>query len=320
MYRQENKELYLNEILENEYSQSTYSRIFKLSQELEERYKKDLYDFDKKELEELMYYYIKPQTKATVRTYGHIISSYVQWGIDTNRSKHLTNPFRRNNEYFYKFVTKKSTNIYLPKDVIDNIVNDLKNAQDAFCIQAIFDKIGGNGLSELTSLTINQINEAIENDNILTLKDNQGNIRKVKVSDKTIDLALIAHGEEEYFKKNGQMESYSHFDRAELRITKYILRPTTTGEKHYGEISFSTIYNRLEMIRNLEKYIEYKNALTSKNIERSGMIYEAKKLLEMGEPLDKANRAKICEMYGKKYRWAVSDFLNEDVVNEVYGN
>lgn len=318
MYNNSKKDLFLKQFKED--TQEVYKRIFKKSEELEKEYNKDLYNFDEKQFEEFIKDHIKPKTKQSARTYCTVLGSYIQWAIENKYSKHNTNPLRRRSDYFYKFVNNQN-NLYLSKGEIDTIIFNLVNPQDSFIIQSLFDGVQGTQLSELTGLTINDVDE---DNNRLTLRDKKGNKRVLDVDKKTIKLALLANDNTnlEYYKKNGGFDYSDNIkDTVMLPKSKYVLKPTATNkEGGMNPISHYTIHNRLEMIKSLEEFEEYKESLTTKNIVRSGMIYEAKKILDRNEELDKNNIEKICEKFGIKYKWSLKDFLNEETVRDVYEN
>jgi hypothetical protein len=309
------------EQFENNDTKEVYKRIFKKSMPIETKYNENLYNFDNDMIEYFIKQYIKPKTKQSARTYCNVISSYIQWGMDKAYSKLDINPLKRNQEYFANFVENQNS-LYLSKGEIEAIIFTLVNAQDSFIIQALFDGIQGSQVSELTSLTRNQVDFALENDNELILIDSKGNQRPFKADKRTLDLALLAHTEVEYYKRNGQVDYSDNIkDVVSLPSSSYILKPTATNKDGIDKaVSHYTVYNRLEMIKSLEEFEEYQDILTTKNIVRSGMLYEAKKILDNNGTLDRTNIEAICKKYGMKYKWSLKDFLNEETVREVYAH
>lgn len=320
-YNNDVKNRFLNQFT-NEKTKEVYKRVFDKSRYLEIENGKDLFDFDEYDLNLLLESYISPKTKQSARTYGNIISSYIDWAIDKGYSKNkVFNRIHDRQEYFNSFANKQNS-LYLSKDEIDAIIFRLVNAQDSFIIQALFDGIQGRKVSELTLLTREQVDNAFKNNNIITLIDGDGNKREVKLDNKTLELAVMASNEVEYYKKNGEVD-YLDPSKETIRLkeSKYILKPTSTSVKHDEDkpISHYTVYNRLEMIKSLDEFKEYKDALSTKNIVRSGMLYEAKKMLDSGQELDRYAIEKICVKFGMSYKWSLRDFLNEDTVYDVYG-
>lgn len=307
---------FLNKFEED--TRGVYSNIFKKSKKLEEKYNTDVFNFDEESLKDLLKNYINPSTKQSARTYYNILSSYIQWGIDNKHSILTENPMARMKENWLTFVENQSS-LYLKKSELDAILSRLVNAQDAFIIQALFDGIQGKEVSELTLLTREQIKEA-EETGWLKLIDMDGNERTIKPDPKTINLAIIAFEDPEYYKKNGQFDYIDNIkDVVALpKGGEYILKPTATAKYDNKPISRYTVYNRLEMIKSLPEFTEYKECLNTKNIVRSGMLYEAKKIVDNNGKLDKKSIESICKKFGMSYKWALKDFLNEDTLNEVY--
>lgn len=301
----------------NDDTKEVYSRIFKKSFNMEIEENKDLYDFNENEIENFIKNELKPKTKESARTYCNVLSSYIQWAIDNGMSKTLTNPIRRKQEYFYNFVQENK--LYMSADEKEDILRLLVNRQDGFIIQGLWEGIQGNRVSELVNMKVTDINT--EN-NSINLRNNKGEISRTlyNVEDKTIEMAILANREEEYYKRNGEVDFSSNVKEvASLPKSEYILKSSKTNNKGEGKkVSHYTVYNRLEMIKSLEEFEEYADVLTTKNIVRSGMIYWAKKLLQRDGELGRKQIEEICERFGMKYKWSLKDFLNEDMVKSLY--
>lgn len=314
MYNEHNKKAFLSQF-ENENTQKVYEAVFKKSEKIEKKLNMDIMNFDKELLEKFIFENMMSKTKQSSRTYCNILSSYIQWSIDNKLSSNIENPININQEYFEKFVENKKP-LYISKDEIDAIIFNIVNAQDAFIIKALFEGIQGKQLAELVNLEYKDIVKAEENENVLKLF----NDRIVKVETDTIRLAKQAYREESYLKKNGEMDYSENIkDTIKLAESFFVLKPTATrASNNGGKITHYSIYNRLEMIKSLEEFEEYSDALTTKNIVRSGMLYEAKKILERDGELNLSSINEICDKFGMKYKWSLRDFLNEDKINEVY--
>lgn len=318
LYNSNKKEEFLNQFKEK--TREVYTRLFKISIILEEKLNKDLYDFNSEELEDFIKL-LKPKTKQSARTYCNVLSSYIQWGLDNKFTKvNDNNPIRRRQEYFYNFVVGKQETMYLTKGDIDAIVDSLVNPQDQFIILGLFNGIQGKELSELTNMKRGDIDEV---NNIITVTDNKnGNKREVAVDDFTKTIALLANSDREYYKRNGEVDYSNQFkDVVLLPESSYVLKSTNTNSNNKnGEnpISHFTIHNRLEMIKSLDGFEEYAPALTTKNIVRSGMLWEAKKILDEEKEFGRPQIEKVCEKFNMKYKWSLKDFLNADTINSIY--
>ncbi|MCR8994588.1 hypothetical protein [Brevibacillus laterosporus] len=309
------KELFLNRF-DNDDTKDVYSRIFKKSAEMEQKRNKDLYNFGEEDLAIFIENQLKPKTKESARTYCNVLSSYIQWSIDNNFSEHISNPIRRRQDYFYSFVQENK--LYINVYEKDDILRELVNRQDGFIVQALWEGIQGTQVCELTGLKITDI-DAVNNK--ISLRDGKGNItRVIDVEDKTIDMAILANKEEEYAKLNGNFDYHEKVkDFVALPKSDYILKSAKTNKDKEGKkVSHYTIYTRLEMMQKLDAFKEYSNALTSKNITRSGMIHMAYKLYKRDGEIGRKQIDEICEHYGIKYKWSLRDFLNADTVAELY--
>lgn len=317
MYTKNHKNEFLNQF-ENEYTRKVYESTFRKVEVMEQEVQKDVMDFSKEMFEKLITTYVKPSTKQSARTYCHILSSYIQWSIDKEYSANKLNPLQDGNSSYFEEFVKNQNSLYMSKNEIDMIIFSLVNAQDSFIVKALFEGIQGRKLYELVNLTKYDIENARKNDNLLKLPNEKGDIRAITVEDETLKLAEIAIREQEYYKKNGEADYHENIkETAPLVESDYVLRPVLTNNDKIMLTHYS-VYNRLEMIKGLEEFDEYKESLTTKNIVRSGMIYEAKKVLDSGLPLNRNTIELICLKYGIKYKWSLKDFLNEDTVREVY--
>jgi integrase len=316
IYNEKNKEQFLQQF-KNQETIDVYKRIFLKSYEMEIEKEKDLFNFNEDELADFIKNKLKPKTKVSARTYCNVLSNYLQWGIENNFSKHFTNPLRKNLDYFYSFVPKKK--LYISVHEKDAILNKLMNAQDQIIIQAIFDGICGDKVSELVSLKLDDIKKDENNNYYVMLKNKNGEYVKHEIEEKTAILAMLANKQEEYYKKNGNFYDDLLKDVVLLPKSPYVLKSSRTNPDGEGKMtSHYTVYNRLEMLKNLDEFAEYKDALNTKNILRSGMIYYAYKLFQRDNELGRKQIEEVCERFRINYTWALRDFLNEDTIKELY--
>jgi len=304
----------------NENTQVVYSRIFKKSEALENEADKDLYNFDDDALKVFMRDILKPSTKESSRTYSNILISYIQWAIENDYSYHKVNPIKRRQEYFYDFVT--SEKLYISFEEKESIVGSLYNNQDKVIIQALFEGIEGKQASELVNLKrsdfiIDTSGDAVKYYAVVERKNNEVH---VPISSKTYSIAMSASKDIEYYRKNGELESNSRLKESiPLLPSEYVLKKSLTNtSSETKKITHFTIYNRLKMIGSLDEFYEYRHALTSKNIVRSGMIYCAKKILDRDGVLGVKQIKEICSIFNVTYKWSLRDFLNEEIIAELY--
>lgn len=316
------KSLYLEQF-ENQDTKEVYSRLFRKSFETEESMQKDLYNFNDEEFEKFFKKVLKPKTKESARTYCNVLASYVQWAIDNKHSNQLINPIKRRQEYFYEFV-QDDNKMYFSFDEKQAIISTLMNKQDSFIIEGLWNGIQGAKVCELVNLRIEDI-DVINRE--IKLRNSAGEVARIlKVDDETsnvIEMAILANREKQYYKMNGTVDYSDKLkEYIELSPSQYVLKSAKimkNGVPNGGEqISHYTVYNRLEMVRTLEEMEEYTDALTTKYIVRSGMIYMALRLYERDGELGRSQIEEICAKYDMKYKWSLRDFLNTDMLNELY--
>ncbi|MCY9545045.1 hypothetical protein M5X02_30945, partial [Paenibacillus alvei] len=265
---------------------------------------------------------LKPRTKESARTYCNVLAAYVQWAIDNKYSHQLINPIKRRQEYFYEFV-QSATKMYFSFEEKKAIISTLMNKQDSFIIEGLWNGIQGSKVCELVNLRIDDI-DAVNNE--IKLRNDKGEITRVlKVDNESnvIEMAILANKERQYYKMNGSVDYAPNIkEYIELGSSRYVLKSANMSRKvsmDGGEkISHYTVYNRLEMVRQLEEMEEYTDALTTKYIVRSGMIYMALRLYERDGELGRSQIDEICVKFNMKYKWSLRDFLNLDTLNELY--
>ncbi|OME54033.1 hypothetical protein BSK59_15745 [Paenibacillus odorifer] len=322
LYNLEIKNIYLDQF-PNPDTKEVYTRLFKKSFEIESMKEKDLYDFEDDELEYFLGKILKPKTKESARTYCNVLSNYIQWGIDKRYSKQILNPIKRRQEYFYEFV--QESKMYISYAEKQAIIRPLMNKQDSFIIEALWHGIQGTKVSELVNLRIADIDPT---NRMIAIRNDAGDIvRFIKLEDDNdttlIEMAFLANKEEVYYRLNGTVDYSPNLkESVQLSESRYVLKSAHTrreGGKDGGEkISHYTVYNRLEMIRTLEDNEDYTDALTTKNIVRSGMIYMALKLYQRDGEIGRSQIEEICVQYNLKYKWSLRDFLNLEILSELY--
>lgn len=115
-----------------------------------------------------------------------------------------------------------------------------------------------------------------------------------------------------------------HSSSTNLIETGYVIRPAKTRNVHMEQVSPHLIYGRLHA---LEEYFGLDN-LRVKTIQRSGMIWMGKQLLERDGELGKEQYHEICERFGvskvmngnklEYMWWGLKDFINPDMIAALY--
>lgn len=331
MFNQEIKLKYLDRF-ENEDTREVYGRLFRKSYEREVKLNKDIYNFNDNDIQSFLKEVVKPKTKESARTYCNVLSNYIDWAIgssEINDAENLTNPMKRRQDYYYEFVA--DNRVYFSLEEKQALTTSLKNKQDSVIIDALWEGIQGTKLSELVNLRIADVQW--KNKKII-LRDNEGNAtREIKYDHDScpwfdevtvFENALLANKEYEYLKMNGTVDYIDNVRDSVLLPVKsaYVLKsaPTNSKDNENGgqKVSYYTVHNRLEMIRGLDEYSDFKDMLTTKNIVRSGMIYTALQLYKRDKELGRNQLEEICRRYNMNYKWSLKDFLNMDTLVQLY--
>ncbi|ARF70719.1 hypothetical protein B7C51_24920 (plasmid) [Paenibacillus larvae subsp. pulvifaciens] len=311
LYNEKIKEEFLN-IYDNEETKNNYKRIFQISSYTEKATNKDIYDFNMKELESVLYD-LDPLTKASSESNGRILTSYISWCISKGYKKGINILKTVDSDWFDKFVDKNKK-IYWSYKEIKQIISRCENAQDAAPIRLLFSSVNGKGAAEIRNLKKQDIDSY---NNTLRLTDYDGSQRIIKVEEDVIDLCIDALNEKEYVKRNGVMEYRQNVSNVnELFVNDYVFRNSqtrTTNEN--GPVQSSVIYRRINLIGETLS-IPY---FTSKNIFRSGMIYLGRKLLEKNGELGNDQYKEIAKEFKINNWYSLKDFVNYDNIYKLYG-
>lgn len=316
IYNQLVKTMYL-ERYANEDTKEVYSRIFKKSAPYEIKFQKDLYNFSEEELFNFVKNVLQPKTKESSRSIYSTISSYIDWSIYSNHRLNSVNPWKKKaQQYIYDLVLEVKN--FISFDEKEIIVNKLVNAQDQFIIEALWNGIQGDKLSELVTLTMNHIDAATGEFTVTNEKTKQS--RTIKPFDeRLVKLATLAYQQTKYVKKNGECSENTISESTELNNSVYIIKPSNTknnGQKEHT--THYTIYNRIEMIRELEGMEHLENALVTKNLVRSGMIYYALQVYLRDNDFQRRQLEEVCMRFNVKFKWSMKDFLNIEMMKQLY--
>jgi integrase len=285
-------------------TQVSLVHIFKKSSELEEMLKKDIYEFNREELDDLFMSF-GSRSEVSVASRISVINKYIDFAIEQGFVPSGINLVKNfsGEEYYKKYISKVAENrMILSKEDIKNLTYGssafCNNAQDAAIIVSLF--VGGRGrqekeftLEELRNLKWEDCNE--ENNTVTFTRDN-GETRIVPVETYVLEILKDANAQEKYLRNNGEVSDWSAMKKnneMNLINTGYILRPTKKGIA--GKVTKGTIVQRLNTIKQL-----YGNPFISvTNIWLSGMVEYGKKIkAEKGKELDKSDYMEICRRFG----------------------
>lgn len=272
------KELYNAELKINflkQYSENTqvdYARIFKTSAKLEKKYKKDLYDFNIEQIEDVMMALMPSTINASLKNKS-IISSYLFF-TEEMRDGVVNDIATRTNEWAEKFVMKGRKLFRL--DEIEQIENALFNIADKMIIRGIFEGLGGYRLSELRSLKISNVD--VDNGIVKVYDEKTKKYRKINVSDRFIQYALVSYRTEEYYSNNGVPNKNGNIRVQDLKEDEeFVLksRRRNSSSQFLTYQSVTIMLNKLSewMPRTDFKSVLYK--LKPKTLMYSGIYYMA---------------------------------------------
>lgn len=290
MINEELKQRFLNKYTEDTRYYMNYIIHADVVKMMEEKRDKDLYEFSRDELLQLIGE-LNPSSPQAAITQLSVIRKYIDFAIVNG---YLTTGINFANlikpEDIDGVVNKQAMELkYVTKEEIIDITNSLNNAIDAALLMLLFEGIKGERLSEITNLKKEDVNY---NNNELKLIDNNNNIRYKKVSDKTINILNEASKQIDYLVIVDTAKRSLEFVK-QLQDTDYIIR--TTSIKDNNPAKYRTLLAKLRSIKN-----ELGNPyLTVTSIWESGMINYAKEMMEQNNITELTT-----EHYKKISKWA----------------
>lgn len=321
LYNKELKEEFVSK--HPEQTHNIYRRVFYYSAPAERMYGEDLFDFNSKQISEILIS-MNPSSLASVKSAVSIIKAYIDWAL--HRRANNINPLDIVDSGWEKQFVDTSKKLFFSKSEIDDIISKCKNAQDSVIIALLFEGAGGKEVSELRNLKYRDIHFE---EKTITLTDEKSEKRNIRISDQTIQLLQNAAKQTEYYKRNGNISPTSRNTRetSELIETGYLIKPANTKNVHVEQVNTHVIYGRLSTI-SAEDILDIPN-FTVKNIQRSGMLYMAKQILDRdGKFEDREQYFEICEKFGvskidnhgyETYNWfQMKTFLNIDMIERFY--
>lgn len=289
MYNQDFK----NRFLEN-YSASTqiyYKYILQKSYETESMLNKDIYEMDNNELDSLLKSYCNGSVQAVASVLS-VLKIYLDFANKEGYIETKVNYLQGIGGYedLLKYV---DVNIqgkkYVTRAELEEIAGSCVNAQDALCLILPFEGVKGEDAEEIINLKESDVG-FISNE--LTLTKNNGETRKIIVSDLAIDYIRRALDEEFYYKNNGEDSPDLKSNHYVITKTDYVLR--VAARQCEGAIKATNITARLNRI----KQYWGNQYWTVTGMWYSGMLDMAKQIKEEKGELDKEDWIVINERFG----------------------
>lgn len=292
----------------SQYGESTQKNliyIFNISAQLEFSLGKDIYEFNREDLDNLFMAF-DCESEASVASKFSIIGKYIDFAIEQGFVTSRINLVKNfsGEEYYGRYVSKiAERRKILDTKGLNDFENFCVNDQDVAVIRLL--RIGARGRQEKENSLEELINIRIEdcdfNKNTITLTRNNGETRIIEVSDETLEILKDANKQEKYIRKNGEVSDWVKIkknDKSTLHQNGYILKPS--GKSNFGKITAGTIIQRINNLKEL-----YGNPFISvTNIWLSGMVEYAKQIKqEKGNDLDKDDYIKICRRFGQNEKY-----------------
>jgi integrase len=315
LFKASTKEQYLNEIKET--TRQSYERIFRITKDFEIALDKDINQFTQKELETVLFSF-KANNRNTIESYARIISSYLNWSVKHNLvGSNLLESYKPDD--FEKFLIDEET--YIPERKLRRYEDNCENYQDAVILRLLFMGVGGKKLSEIRNLKVADVNfrkREIKLTNTLK-EDANGNPvkfteRYLKVDDRTLDLIEGAIGQETYVKRNGQMVERDNVRPfTDLVANDYVVRASITKTEHFNApVDKFVIYRRIAVLSETLGV-----DLTAKFIQRSGMMFHGKELIQDGK-LSLDDLKIIADRFNMKSHHNLKGFLTVENILATY--
>lgn len=296
---------------------SPYKRVFYNSYKFESSFKKDLYAFSLEEIEKLCFK-LDPLTLSAAKAIIAYINSYIKWAIENKLTSQITSPIDQAN---YKTADIKKfipyVELYFSKEELDDIINVCVNYQDKALIALLF---WGATVDQVCLLKKEDIYYDL---NELKLTTEVGEVRILPVEQEYMELIYKAAYENEYLPNNGEANTTGR-NKFELLDTVYVFRPAKTRTTKPTPMNYHALNRRLKIIGTLIDNPYF----TSKNIYRSGMVYQAYLLWKPDGVFGKEQIIEICDKYGLKkvkqgnyenYNWVpMQDYLNLEQIKKLY--
>jgi integrase len=291
---------------------------------MEVRLNKDLGAFTADELDEFITNVLKPTSIVSAKTNCGSLALYLKFAKE--RGLRQDNPLEVNSNEYAKYATESETDLVSFMDIDDITMTILANANDALILRLVFEGALGHELSEIANLKESDIDF---DTNTLTLHDDspkkEVKERTLEVSRGTMELIRSAIKESMYKKKNGEMDDSNPRIKTEVELmeSEYIIRPTKTrttiGDASVLKCSRGTLYNRIRTVREVDALKSVKTKWTTKQIQRSGMLWQALKIVQEKGKLERKDYKQIAERFGIPFNWHDRNVINIETIIKVYG-
>ena len=318
LYNSKIKEEFLDNYPSN--SMHMYESLFLRSSSTESKLKKDIFDFNEMEIVSF-FKNLGMRYKSTARSYGRILTIYIDFAIKNNYKKNNNNPLRIETTKWFENFVDDSVNVFFNISELEIIEQHCVNPQDAVIFRLLFEGVQGKACSELRNLKKSDINYEDEE---LTLTDADGSTRILGVTTECLELIDEAIEQTIYYKSNGQMQERENIrNYTDLIYSEFVIRSSNTGKnKIVGAVDRNVIYRRISTIEKTygDMNPSASERLNAKNISRSGMIFYAQDIMRFDNI---TLRSEIMKRVSKKFNispYILGEFITERNISRLYNN
>ncbi|MEK4705835.1 site-specific integrase [Bacillus sp. FSL H8-0512] len=318
-YNREFKENYLD-TLSGDSQVKQASLLFNHSQKEEEIRDKDLFDFTTDEILNVLRA-MYSTSLGSLETFLYTMVGYIDWSIANGVTKGANNLARLIKTNDLLTCIDSSLKLYITKNELEKMCAELINPQDRALLRLLFEGILGFEASEMTSLKKSDIESALKNNNMLTVRDTKFGERTVRVDTSTLKDCIEANAQMEYRPLNGKPGLRNPI--VKLADNEYVIKTKQTNAIRQGQAArtvVSVTFRSLKEIFGL-------SFLRPMGIVKSGLLYEGYKLMLNGEELNRKALNKIYndrQVKANDLRQKITadrrEFLNEETVKKYYAD
>lgn len=245
LYNPERKIKFLEEEYPHHLTQKTYGSILQSYAKFEEYYKKDLCDFSPAEAVDA-FIGLRKKTLKSAGVAKTVAYRYVEWCksrfSDTGFNAFALIHKEDLPKYLHQVAQKES---YFTREKVFEIVDELYNPIDQALVALLFEKVKGKvDFEELRNLKKSDI---FPISNTIKVTRNNGQSRRMQVSERTMDILVETINQEEYYRENGL--DTATLGISKMKDTEYLLRPVDNGHSTEDRMAVSSINTRFRKIR-----------------------------------------------------------------------
>lgn len=297
LYNKELKLAYMKNYDGAEGTKNTILYQFLRSAKIENQYEKDLYAFNDKEIDDLLYS-LAWNNIMSINSSVSIYKDYINWCIVNGQRGIYENGENRmeifqKTEDLRKYISnRKIKNRFLTKEELDDLIDSLANPIDQALILCMYEFIGGQELYELRTLKLSNVNEE---DKTVELISIDGEIRVQNISTRLIELLKDANDQKRYIENNGIAVRE---DGMPLNDTGYVFRVVAKGQSE-DIMSYAGVYTKINAIKRFTGY----DLITPNSLKETRIMHEISDvareigLLDSGEDIYKRSVANIYNTY-----------------------